>query len=41
VRVEAERAVRERRMDLEESAQLMRFYVDSINGYTYLEDGGE
>ncbi len=33
-----EKAVKERRISLEESAQLTRFYIDGMNGYTYLED---
>ncbi len=37
-RREVERAVRERRLSLEESAQLLRFYIDGLNGYTYLEE---
>jgi len=41
VRRDVEKAVREKRMELEESAQLMRFYVTSLNGYTYLEDHTE
>ena len=32
------RAVREGRMDLEQSGRLLRFYEDGLHGYTYLED---
>jgi arginine decarboxylase len=33
-----ETAVREGRMDLEESGRLLQFYEDGLQGYTYLED---
>jgi arginine decarboxylase len=33
-----EAAVREGRMDLEESGRLLQFYEDGLHGYTYLED---
>jgi arginine decarboxylase len=33
-----ETAVREGRMDLEESGRLLQFYEDGLHGYTYLED---
>jgi arginine decarboxylase len=41
VREAAEVAVRERRMDFEESGRLLRFYEDGLHGYTYLEDPSE
>jgi arginine decarboxylase len=34
-------AVRENRMNFEESGRLLRFYEDGLHGYTYLEDPGE
>jgi len=34
-------AVREGRMDFEESGRLLRFYEDGLHGYTYLEDPSE
>lgn len=37
-RREVEKAVKERRISLEDSALLLRFYIDGINGYTYLEE---
>jgi arginine decarboxylase len=36
-----EAAVRENRMNFEESGRLLRFYEDGLHGYTYLEDPGE
>ncbi|MCC7010632.1 MAG: biosynthetic arginine decarboxylase [Acidobacteria bacterium] len=36
-----EAAVREGRMDYEESGRLLRFYEDGLHGYTYLEDPSE
>ncbi len=33
-----DKAVKDRRITLEESAQLIRFYMDGMNGYTYLEE---
>jgi arginine decarboxylase len=36
-----EAAVREGRIDFEESGRLLRFYEDGLHGYTYLEDPGE
>jgi arginine decarboxylase len=41
VREAAEVAVRENRMDFEESGRLLRFYEDGLHGYTYLEDPNE
>ena len=38
VRREVEKAVREKRFTLEESVQLMNFYENGMNGYTYLEE---
>ncbi len=40
-RREVEKAVRERRINLEDSALLLRFYIDGMNGYTYLEESQE
>lgn len=37
VRRQVERAVRNRRITLEESAQFMRLFEEGLNGYTYLE----
>lgn len=37
-RNEVEKAVKERRITVEDSALLQRFYIDGINGYTYLEE---
>jgi arginine decarboxylase len=37
VRDGVEAAVRDGRMDLEESGRLLRFYEDGLHGYTYLE----
>jgi len=36
-RTAVEKGVKERRITLDESALLLRFYIDGINGYTYLE----
>jgi arginine decarboxylase len=36
-----ETAVRDGRMDFEESGRLLRFYEDGLHGYTYLEDPSE
>jgi arginine decarboxylase len=41
LRDSVEQAVRENRMDLEESGRLLRFYEDGLHGYTYLEDPSE
>jgi arginine decarboxylase len=41
MRVAVEAAVREGRMDFEESGRLLRFYEDGLHGYTYLEDPSE
>ena len=41
LRDSVENAVRENRMDLEESGRLLRFYEDGLHGYTYLEDPSE
>jgi arginine decarboxylase len=41
VRDAVETAVRENRMDFEESGRLLRFYEDGLHGYTYLEDPSE
>jgi arginine decarboxylase len=38
LRDDVERAVREGRMDLEQSGRLLRFYENGLQGYTYLED---
>ena len=37
-RRDVERAVREKRVTIEDSALLLRFYVDGMGGYTYLEE---
>ncbi len=37
-RANVERAVRKKRLSLEDSALLLRHYIDGMNGYTYLED---
>jgi arginine decarboxylase len=37
-RVDVERAVRESRIDYEESGRLMKFYEEGLYGYTYLEE---
>jgi arginine decarboxylase len=37
-RKETERAARDKRITLAESTLLLRFYIDGMNGYTYLED---
>jgi arginine decarboxylase len=41
MRDSVEAAVREGRMNLEESGRLLRFYEEKLRGYTYLEDPGE
>ena len=38
LRDDVEHAVREGRMDLEQSGRLLRFYENGLQGYTYLED---
>src|SRR5829696_1612235 len=38
LREDVERAVREGRMNLEQSGRLLRFYENGLQGYTYLED---
>ncbi len=38
MRSDAETAVREGRLDFEQSGRLLRFYEDGLQGYTYLED---
>jgi arginine decarboxylase len=37
-RRETEKAAREKRITLAESSLLLRFYIDGMNGYTYLEE---
>ncbi len=41
MRVAAESALREGRIDLEQSGRLLRFYEDGLHGYTYLEETGK
>jgi arginine decarboxylase len=41
LRDSVESAVREGRLDFEESGRLLRFYEDALHGYTYLEDPSE
>jgi arginine decarboxylase len=41
LRDSVEVALRDSRMNLEESGRLLRFYEDGLQGYTYLEDPGE
>jgi len=41
LRDSVEAAVRENRMNLEESGRLVRFYEDGLYGYTYLEESGD
>jgi arginine decarboxylase len=41
LRESVEVAVREGRIDFEESGRLIRFYEDGLHGYTYLEDPSE
>jgi arginine decarboxylase len=41
LREQVEVAVRDGRMDFEESGSLLCFYEDGLHGYTYLEDPGE
>jgi arginine decarboxylase len=38
LRADVEAAVRNGRLDFEESGRLVQFYEDGLNGYTYLED---
>ncbi|MBX3395949.1 MAG: biosynthetic arginine decarboxylase [Phycisphaerae bacterium] len=38
LRQTVERAVREKRINFRESAELLRFYEEGLKGYTYLED---
>ena len=38
LRKQAEAAVREKKLTLEESSQLMRYYEEGMRGYTYLEE---
>jgi arginine decarboxylase len=38
MRVDVESAVRENRLELEQSGRLLRFFEDGLHGYTYLED---
>ncbi len=41
LRDSVETAVREGRLDFEESGRVLRFYEDGLHGYTYLEDPSE
>jgi arginine decarboxylase len=41
MRVDAETAVREGRLDFEQSGRLPRFYEDGLHGYPYLEDAAK
>jgi arginine decarboxylase len=41
LRDSVEAAVRDGRVDVEESGRLLRFYEDGLHGYTYLEEPGE
>ena len=41
LRTDVETAVRDGRLDYEESGRLLRFYEDGLHGYTYLEDPSE
>jgi arginine decarboxylase len=41
LREAVEMAVRDGRVDFEESGRLLRFYEDGLHGYTYLEDPSE
>ena len=41
LRESVEVAVREGRIDVEESGRILRFYEDGLHGYTYLEDPSE
>ena len=41
LRQSVEMAVRENRLNYEESGRLLRFYEDGLHGYTYLEDPNE
>ena len=38
LRIDVEAAVRDGRLDYEESGRLLRFYEDGLHGYTYLEE---
>jgi len=38
LRADVERAVREGRIDLEQSGRFLRFFEEGLQGYTYLED---
>jgi arginine decarboxylase len=38
MRTDVETAVRENRLDFQESGRLLRFYEEGLQGYTYLED---
>ena len=38
---DVEAAVRDGRIDFEQSGRLLRFYEDGLQGYTYLEEPGE
>jgi arginine decarboxylase len=41
LRGDVETAVRNGRLDVEESGRLLQFYEDGMNGYTYLEERGQ
>jgi arginine decarboxylase len=41
LRESVEVAVRDGRVDFEESGRILRFYEDGLHGYTYLEEAGE
>jgi len=41
LRDSVEAAVRDGRVDLEESGRLLRFYEDGLHGYTYLEEASD
>jgi arginine decarboxylase len=38
LRVDVEAAVRDGRIDYEESGRLLQFFEDGLHGYTYLEE---
>jgi arginine decarboxylase len=38
LRVDVETAVRDGRIDYEESGRLVQFFEDGLHGYTYLEE---
>ena len=40
LRADVEAAVRNGRLDVEESGRLLQFYEEGLNGYTYLEERG-